>query len=143
MTMGEDIPALKIFARRSESGAPVNAILFQLAVANLLLFTRSFEAVLEFIQFALLFCSFFTVLGVIKLRITHPELPRPYRAWGYPMTPAVFLLVTAFMMYYLLVERPLQAFLGMLIMISGLAIYAVFHRRTGPGAAVASSPGRE
>jgi basic amino acid/polyamine antiporter, APA family len=40
--------------------------------------------------------------------------------------------VTAFMMYYLLVERPLQAFLGMLIMMSGLAIYAVFHRRPGP-----------
>ncbi len=61
MTMGEDIPALRVFARRSESGAPAYAILFQLAVANLLLFTRSFEAVLDFIQFALLFCSFFTV----------------------------------------------------------------------------------
>jgi len=133
MTMGEDIPALKIFARRSESGAPVNAILFQLAVANLLLFTRSFEAVLEFIQFALLFCSFFTVLGVIKLRITGPDLPRPYRAWGYPVTSVVFLLVTGFMMYYLLTERPLQSFLGMLIMVSGLLIYAIFHKRAEPG----------
>ena len=74
-----------------------------------MLFTRSFEAVLDFIQFALLFCSFFTVLGVIKLRITHPDLPRPYRAWGYPVTPVVFLLVTGFMMYYLLTERPLQS----------------------------------
>ncbi len=59
-----------------------------------MLFTRSFEAVLDFIQFGLLFCSFFTVLGVIKLRITRPDLPRPYRAWGYPVTPVVFLLVT-------------------------------------------------
>jgi APA family basic amino acid/polyamine antiporter len=49
-------------------------------VASLMLFTRSFEAVLDFIQFSLLFCSFFTVLGVIKLRITRPDLPRPYRA---------------------------------------------------------------
>ena len=61
MTMGEDIPALRVFSKRSVSGAPAYAILFQLAVANLLLFTRSFEAVLDFIQFALLFCSFFTV----------------------------------------------------------------------------------
>jgi APA family basic amino acid/polyamine antiporter len=143
MTMGEDIPAIRLFARKSGNGAPAYAILFQLAVATLMLFTRSFEAVLDFIQFALLFCSFFTVLGVVKLRITHPELPRPYRAWGYPLTPLVFLLVTGFMMYYLLIERPLQAFLGMLIMISGLAIYAAFHRRPGPGAAVVSSPGRE
>jgi basic amino acid/polyamine antiporter, APA family len=143
MTMGEDIPAIGLFARKSGNGAPVYAILFQLAVATLMLFTRSFEAVLDFIQFGLLFCSFFTVLGVVKLRFTDPELPRPYRAWGYPLTPLVFLLVTAFMMYYLLVERPLQAFLGMLMMISGLAIYAVFHRRPGPGAAVVSSSGRK
>jgi APA family basic amino acid/polyamine antiporter len=135
MTIGEDIPALRVFSRRSVSGAPAYAILFQLAVATLMLFTQSFEKVLDFIQFALLFCSFFTVLGVIKLRITRPDLPRPYRAWGYPVTPVVFLLVTGFMMYYLLTERPLQAFLGMLIMISGLAIYAVFHKRAEPGAA--------
>jgi len=88
--------------------------------------------VLDFIQFALLFCSFFTVLGVIKLRIMRPDLPRPYRAWGYPLTPLMFLLVTGFMMYYLLTERPLQSFLGMLMMMSGLLIYAIFHKRAEP-----------
>jgi len=92
--------------------------------------------VLDFIQFALLFCSFFTVLGVIKLRITDPAVPRPYRAWGYPVTPAVFLLVTAFMMYYLLTERPIQSLSSVLIMLSGLLIYAVFRKR--PGAAATS-----
>ena len=138
MTMGEDMPAIAIFARKSSTGVPAYAILFQLAVATVMLFTRSFEAVLDFIQVSLLFCSFFTVLGVIKLRITRPDLPRPYRAWGYPLTPLVFLLVTGFMMYYLLTERPLQAFLGMLIMISGLLIYAIFHKRAAPGAATSA-----
>src|SRR6266508_1039404 len=142
MTMGEDIPSLQVFARKSTSGAPAYAILFQLAVANLMLFTRSFEAVLDFIQFALLFCSFFTVLGVVKLRVTHPDLPRPYRARGYPVTPVIFLLVTGFMMYYLLTDRPSQAALGILIMFSGLLIYAVFRKRADQGP-VAVSPGRE
>jgi APA family basic amino acid/polyamine antiporter len=142
MTMGEDIPALRVFARKSSGGAPAYAVLFQVAVASLMLFTRSFEAVLDFIQFALLFCSFFTVLGVIKLRITRPDLPRPYRAWGYPVTPVVFLLMTLFMMYYLAVGRPLQSFLGVVIMISGLLIYAVFRKRADAGS-VTSSPGRE
>jgi basic amino acid/polyamine antiporter, APA family len=140
MTMGEDIPALRAFSRKSGNGAPAYAILFQLAVASLMLFTRSFEAVLDFIQFSLLFCSFFTVLGVIKLRITQPDLPRPYRAWGYPVTPVVFLLVTGFMMYYLLIDRPLQSFLGIVIMISGLLIYAVFRKRADRASA---SAGRE
>jgi APA family basic amino acid/polyamine antiporter len=143
MTMGEDIPALRVFARKSRQGAPAYAILFQLSVATLMLFTRSFEAVLDFIQFSLLFCSFFTVLGVIKLRITRPDLPRPYRAWGYPVTPVIFLLVTLFMMYYLAVDRPLQSFFGALIMISGLLIYVVFRKKDADGSAAASSAGRK
>jgi APA family basic amino acid/polyamine antiporter len=142
MTMGEDIPVLRMFSVRSTRGAPAYAILFQLVVATLMLFTRSFEAVLDFIQFSLLFCSFFTVLGVIKLRITQPNLPRPYRAWGYPVTPVVFLLVTGFMMYYLLTQRSLQSFYGILIMLSALLIYAVFRQRAGQGPVVVS-PGRE
>jgi len=132
MTIGEDIPSLRIFARTSSQGAPIYAILFQSVTASLMLLTRSFEAVLDFIQFALLFCSFFTVLGVIKLRITSPDLPRPYRAWGYPVTPVVFLLVTLFMMYYLVTQRPLQSLLGTLMMVSGLLIYGLFRQRSVP-----------
>jgi APA family basic amino acid/polyamine antiporter len=49
----------------------------------------------------------------------------------------VFLLVTLFMMYYLVTGRPLQSFLGILIMISGLLIYAVFRKRDGGGPVIA------
>ena len=123
MTMGEDVPLLRLFARKSKQGAPAAAIVFQLLVANLLLLTQSFEAVLDFIQFSLAFCSFFTVLGVIKMRMTDPQLPRPYRAWGYPVTPLVFLIVTLFMMYYLVINRPLQSLAGFAMMLAGLGIY--------------------
>jgi APA family basic amino acid/polyamine antiporter len=82
MTMGEDMPALRVFARKSRSGAPAYAILFQLAVASLLLFTRSFEAVLDFIQFALLFCLSLPC-SVSSLRITQRRAAATYRAWGY------------------------------------------------------------
>jgi basic amino acid/polyamine antiporter, APA family len=125
MTMGEDLPLLRIFARKSARGAPAVAIIFQLLVANLLLLTQSFEAVLDFVQFSLIFCSFFTVLGLIKMRITHPSLPRPYRAFGYPVTPLIFLSVTLFMMYYLVANRPLQSLAGFAMMLAGLVIYYV------------------
>ncbi len=125
MAMGEDAPMLRLFARRSTNGAPRVAILVQATVASLLLSTRSFEAVLEFIQFSLAFCAFLAVAGLIKLRITHPDLPRPYRAWGYPATPLVFLSVTAFMMYYLVSARPLQSLAGFLMMLAGLVLYVV------------------
>ncbi|WP_315776787.1 MULTISPECIES: APC family permease [unclassified Bradyrhizobium] len=130
MTMGEDIPALSVFARRSRNGAPAYAVLFQLTVATLMLFTESFEAVLDLVQFSLLSCSFLAVLGLLKLRIAQPELTRPYRAWGYPVTPLIFLSVTFFMMYYLVATRPLQAGLGAGAMASGLLIYWLAHARS-------------
>ena len=123
MTMGEDVPLLRLFSRKSKRDAPTIAIVFQLVISNLLLLTQSFEAVLDFIQFSLTFCSFFAVLGVIKMRITHPNLARPYRAWGYPVTPLIFLGVTFFIMYYLVVNRPLQSLAGFAMMSAGLVIY--------------------
>ncbi len=125
MTMGEDMPLLRAFSRRSDKGVPANAIIFQLLIATLLLASQSYEAVLDFIQFSLTFCSFFTVLGVIKMRITHPNMPRPYRAWGYPVTPLVFLTVMLWMMYYLVLNRPVQSLAGFAMMLSGVAIYAL------------------
>jgi basic amino acid/polyamine antiporter, APA family len=125
MTMGEDMPLLRAFSRRSDKGVPANAIIFQLLIATLLLASQSYEAVLDFIQFSLTFCSFFTVLGVIKMRITDPNMPRPYRAWGYPVTPVVFLTVMLWMMYYLVLNRPVQSLAGFAMMLSGVAIYAL------------------
>ncbi|WP_083909550.1 APC family permease [Rhodopseudomonas sp. B29] len=135
MTMGEDIAALRRFAMRSDAGAPRAAILVQLAVATLLLLTASFEAVLDFIQFALLACSFFTVLGMVRLRITQPLRPRPYRAWGYPVTPAIFLVATAAMMLYLVAERPLQSLSSGAIMLAGLLAYGLVRSRAVPAPA--------
>jgi APA family basic amino acid/polyamine antiporter len=135
MAMGEDAPLLRFFSRKSKNGVPAAAIVFQLVVSNLLLLTQSFEAVLDFIQFSLSFCSFCTVLGVIKLRWTHPRLPRPYRTWGYPVTPLVFLAATAFVMFYLAVNRPEQSLAGFAMMLAGLVVYAAATRSARRSAA--------
>lgn len=123
MVMGEDFSLLSAFARRTKSGVPTLAIVFQLTVVTLLLLTQSFESVLEFIQFSLMFSSFLAVLGVIVLRFTQPALPRPYRVWGYPVTPLLFLAVSLFIMVYLVLERPLQSVAGAAMMLAGLLIY--------------------
>jgi len=123
MTMGEDVGLLRLFARKSRQDVPTIAIVFQLLVSNLLLLTQSFEAVLDFIQFSLTFCSFFTVLGVIKMRVTRPKMPRPVLAWGYPATPLIFLTVTLFMMYYLVVNRPMQSLAGFALMAVSVVLY--------------------
>lgn len=123
MTMGEDFPVLSFLARRSANGTPRTSILLHALIATALLFTQSFEAVLDFIQFGLLCCAFLTVLAVIKLRITRPDLPRPYRAWGYPITPLIFLSVMGFTLYCLAVNRPLQSLAGFALMLAGVLLY--------------------
>src|SRR5262245_26407987 len=133
MVLGEDLPGLRFFARTTRAGVPAPAILFQLAVITLLLFTQSFEAIIDYIQFSLTACTFLAVLGVIVLRWTQPELKRPYRVWGYPLTPVAFLCVTGYMMYFLMTQRPLQSLASVLTMLAGLVVFAV-SRRSGAGA---------
>lgn len=128
VAMGEDFSLLSAFARYSRGGVPATAILLQISVVTLLLLTQSFEAVLDFIQFSLTLCSFLAVAGVIVLRVTRPDLPRPYMVWAFPLTPLVFLGVTGFMMTYLLFEKPWQSLASLGLMASGLVLFALSNR---------------
>jgi basic amino acid/polyamine antiporter, APA family len=130
MVMGEDLPALSFFSRKTKTGVPAAAILTQLAIESLLLLTQTFENALDLIQFSLTLCSFLTVLGLIILRYRQPDLPRPYRAWGYPVTPLIFLSVTMFVLYHLIAERPMQSFIGLLTILSGLILYYAGRNRS-------------
>jgi APA family basic amino acid/polyamine antiporter len=123
MAMGEDLALLSVFSRKTRSGVPAVAILVQAAVATVMLLTQTFRSVVEFVQFSLTFCSLLAVLGVIVLRFTRPDLPRPYRVWAYPLPPLLFLAMSLFMMIYLLREQPREALIGLGIMLAGLAIY--------------------
>jgi APA family basic amino acid/polyamine antiporter len=131
-TMGEDWPALRVLARRSRSGVPAIALLFQAVVVSVLLLTATFEAVLTYIQFSLTLCSFLAVLGVFVLRLREPGLARPYRMWGYPVTPLVFLGVSAWMLWATVKGPPMESLAGLATMMLGLGVYVLCPRRTAP-----------
>ena len=131
MAMGEDLPLLSILSRKTRRGVPAAAILVQALIATAMLWTDTFETLVKFVQFSLTFCSFLAVLGVIVLRRTRPDLPRPYRVWAYPLPPLLFLAMSLFMMIYLLREQPREALIGVGIMLTGLLIYFV-SRLVGP-----------
>lgn len=133
MAIGEDFSLFRIFSRKSKHDVSAAAILLQVSIATMLLYTQTFEAVLEFIQFSLIFCSFLAVVGVIKLRITSPHLARLNRAWGYPVTPLIFMSVALFMMYYLITNRPVQSLAGFVMMLVGLVIYAIAQGHASQG----------
>src|SRR5213080_3339390 len=129
MSMGEDHWLLRFLGRKNAGGVPANAVLVQLLIVNLLLLTRSFELVVVYIQFALLLCSLLTVAGVIVLRRTRPDLPRPSCVWAYPLPVVVFCVATLWMMIYLLYSHPAESILGLGTMVLGLIVYRAADRR--------------
>jgi APA family basic amino acid/polyamine antiporter len=122
-TMSEDMKRLRFLAARNASGAPVYAIILQAGVAIFLTLTATFNAVLTYVGFTLALFASLTVLGVFILRRRHPHLKRPFKTWGYPVTPAIFLLLYGWMICYLIIERPLPSLWGLLTVASGLLLY--------------------
>jgi APA family basic amino acid/polyamine antiporter len=127
-TIGEDFPVLGFFARRTRGGIPANAVLLQLGIVLLLLWSSTFENVLLYTQVALVVCSLLAVLGVIVLRFRAPELPRPFRCWGYPVTPLLFAAIAVFTLAYTTARHPLQALAGLGTLLLGLGLYFVGRR---------------
>jgi basic amino acid/polyamine antiporter, APA family len=123
MSMGEDHWLLRFLGRKNRQGVPANAVIVQLLIVNLLLLTGSFQGVVEYIQFALLLCSLLTVVGVIVLRATRPNISRPYRVWFYPIPPLVFAVITIWMMIYLLRSQTVESIAGIVTALVGFLLY--------------------
>jgi basic amino acid/polyamine antiporter, APA family len=123
LTMSEDLAILKILAKKNRRGAPANAIIFQSALALLLTLTATFNWVLTYVGFTLSLFACLTVLGVFVSRRQDPEANRPFKTWGYPVTPVIFLLLYGWMLVYLVLERPWPSLFGLLTMASGLLLY--------------------
>ena len=123
--MGEDLRALSWLGRRNPHGVPTIAILTQFVIVVTLLLTATFETAVNYVQFSLTLCSTLTVLGVFVLRWRQPDLPRPYRAWGYPITPLIFLAISLWMLEHLLADSSTRApsLWGLATMALGLIVY--------------------
>ena len=132
MSMGEDHWLLRFLGRKNTYGVPANAVIVQLLIVNVLLLTRSFELVVVYIQFALLLCSLLTVLGVFVLRVTRPNISRPYRVWLYPMPPFIFAVITVWMMVYLIASKTTESIAGLVTAMVGFLLYFCAGNRVSP-----------
>ncbi|MBL02784.1 uncharacterized protein METZ01_LOCUS30075 [marine metagenome] len=130
MVMGEDMPALTWLSVKSQRGLPVNAFVFQTLVTLAFIYTSTFDQVMLYASILLIANSTLAVAGVYVLRRNEPNLPRPYRTWGYPVTPAVFLAVNIWTLMYVLRTRTFESFVGLVILGVGLTLYAAVQRLT-------------
>lgn len=133
MVLGEDYPhGFGWLRARTACGIPTRAVLAQSALTLVFLLTSTFDQVVIYTLFALTACSFLTVLGVIVLRVRQPELPRPFRVPLYPLTPGLFLAISAFAILYTAAGKPWEAACGALTLLVGLGVYGMVARRQNP-----------
>jgi basic amino acid/polyamine antiporter, APA family len=108
---------------------PGFAIIAQGVWAAVLLISGSYESLLDYAMFAIWLSYGFMVAGVIVLRIKRPGLDRPYRMWGYPVTPILFLLITAWFLGNMIVTRPVPSLAGLGLILTGVPIYFFWARQ--------------
>jgi APA family basic amino acid/polyamine antiporter len=128
-TIGQDFAALGFLAKTSTGGVPRRALALQTVIVGLLLATGTFKAIIAYAFVAILTCSFLAVLGVIVLRVRRPDLSRPFRCWGYPVTPLVFLLLNGFTLVHTCLENPMEAWAGVVTLAAGIGLYFVAKMR--------------
>lgn len=104
-------------------GVPALGIWLQCAWTIVLIFSGSYDELLDYIIFAALFFYILTVAAVFVLRSKRPDLPRPYRAWGYPVVPALYIGVCAVIMLSLLFAKPVYSWPSFIIVLTGIPVY--------------------
>jgi APA family basic amino acid/polyamine antiporter len=98
--------------------------------AGLLTFSGTYSQLLDYVIFAALLFYVLTVVGLFVLRRKRPEAERPYRAVGYPVIPAVYVLLCAVIMLDLLVVKPLFTWPGLIIVLTGFPVYFLWRWRS-------------
>jgi APA family basic amino acid/polyamine antiporter len=107
---------------------PGNALLFQCAMALLLALTGTFEELTSLVMFANWMFYGMAVASMMRLRHTRPTLPRPYRTWGYPVTPVLFVIGAFTLSAGLWVARPVRSSLGLVLILVGLIPYRAWQK---------------
>jgi APA family basic amino acid/polyamine antiporter len=107
---------------------PATALLLQGLVAGVLTLTGTFSDLLTLTAFSSLLFNVLTVLGLFVLRRRRPDLARPYRAWGYPLVPVLYVAVASFFLAYMPVADPRNTGLGLLLTAAGVPAYLYWRR---------------
>ena len=108
---------------------PAVSLMVQMVWACILCISGSYGQLLDYIIFAVLLFYILTILGVFVLRRTHPDANRPYRAFGYPVLPAIYILLALFIEVVLLRFKPQYTWPGLMIVLLGIPIYFLWSRR--------------
>ncbi len=123
--IGEDFRAFRLLSKTNTDGIPMIAICVQATLSLIMIATSTFDAILVFSGFILALNSFAAVAGVYVLRWREPDRKRPYRAFGYPLTPMIYLALTAWTLVFLAQDRLAEVLAAVAVITAGAVLYLV------------------
>ena len=119
---------------------PAVSLMVQMVWACLLCVSGSYGQLLDYIIFAALFFYMLTIVGLFVLRRTRPEAERPYKAVGYPVLPAIYILMASFIDVVLLRYKPQFTWPGLIVVLLGIPVYFAWRSRARSMGATQSNP---
>jgi APA family basic amino acid/polyamine antiporter len=131
--MGRDGSFFKAMGRLGPRSHVPNAALWgQAAWSSVLCLLGAYESLYEYMVFALLVFFAATGMAVFVLRRRAPGAVRPYRTWGYPVVPAVFIVMSLAVFGSMVAAAPLKSLIGLGLLLAGIPVYGIWNRRGKP-----------
>ncbi len=122
-TMAKDKLFFKQVNQLNKNQVPSNALWIQCIWASLLCLSGRYGDLLDYVVFAVLIFYILTILGIFRLRKTQPTIERPYKAFGYPWLPAIYVILASVMGVCLLIWKPNYTLPGLGIVLLGIPVY--------------------
>jgi basic amino acid/polyamine antiporter, APA family len=116
-------------AKINNANVPSNSLLWQGLWASMLVLSGTFDQLTDMIIFAVFIFYGATTLGVFILRRRMPDAHRPYKVWGYPFVPAIFILFCVGLFINTIITRPREAAIGLILIFLGIPVYFLLKRK--------------
>jgi basic amino acid/polyamine antiporter, APA family len=116
-------------ARINSANVPSTSLLWQGIWASVLVLSGTFDQLTDMIIFSVFIFYGATALGVFILRRRMPDVHRPYKVWGYPFVPAIFIIFCIGLFFNTIITRPREAAIGMILILSGIPVYLYLKRK--------------
>ncbi|MGH7491592.1 MAG: APC family permease [bacterium] len=113
----------------NDRGVPANGLILQGIWAAVLTLSGTYGDLLDYVVFAALLFYVLTVAGIFVLRRKRPEADRPHKAWGYPIIPALYIVLATLIMIVLLIYKPAYTWPGLGLVLTGLPVYVLWRRK--------------
>jgi len=127
--MSRDRLFFPAIGKLNKNNVPGNSLLWQGIWASVLVLSGTFDQLTDMIIFAVFIFYGATSLGVFILRHKMPDAHRPYKVWGYPVVPAIFILFCISLVINTIIARPREAAIGMILILLGIPVFLFLNRK--------------